>query len=91
MLFFSFPCAVGDLSIPSYFLLLCSDLSHPVSQSPPPSLVPVLVPTVPDDRHEVPGALCHCFDGGEIFSRQLQVRAAASQAVTDVLPRPCDA
>lgn len=26
---------MGDLSIPSYFLLLCSDLSHPVSQSPP--------------------------------------------------------
>lgn len=57
----------------------------------PPPLAPVLVPAVPDERHEVPGALRHCCDGGMILRCQLQVGAAATQAVSDVLSRPRDA
>lgn len=56
----------------------------------PPS-APVLIPTVSNESHKVPGALRHCLNGSVIFGRQLQLWAAATQTVTDVLPRPCDA
>lgn len=79
----------------SLYSCFSTHLSYPVSQSvsppPIPTLAPVLIPTVPDECQEVPGAPRHCFDGGEIFRCQLQVRAAATQTVTDVLPRPRDA
>lgn len=74
--------------------ILCSSfhLSHPVNQCTPfPLLSPVLIPTVPNERHEVTGASRHCFDGSYIFRCQLQVRAAATQTIADVLPRPSDA
>lgn len=77
----------------SFTLLLPPSVtsSQSVLPPPPPFLAPVLVSAVPNERHEVPGAACYCLDGGEIFRRQLQVRAAATQTVADVLPRPCDA
>lgn len=86
---------------PSFLLLLCllpprPSLSRSASQPPhpasPPSqttppLAPVLVPAVPDGRHEVSGAPRHSLNVGQILRRQLQLGAAAAQAFGHVTPR----
>lgn len=68
--------------------LLALPVTSCQSSAPSVTSAPVLIPTVPDGRHEVPRAPRHCLDGGVILRLQLQVGAAATQTLADVPPRP---
>lgn len=72
----------------SLLRLLAPPVTSHQSTAPSVILAPVLISTVPNGRHEVPRAPRHCLNCGVILCLQLQVGAAATQALADVLPRP---
>lgn len=72
----------------SLLRLLAPPVTSHHSTAPSVTLAPVLISTVPNERYEVPRAPRHCLNRGVILRLQLQVGAAATQALADVLPRP---
>ncbi|KAM7412267.1 hypothetical protein PAMA_021967 [Pampus argenteus] len=53
-----------------------------------PLLASIFIPTVANERHEVPGAACHSCDGSEIFCCQLQVRSCAAPPLRRLADSP---
>lgn len=74
----------------SWLPLLTLPVTSSQSTAPSVTLAPVLILTVTNGRHKIPWAPRHRLNGGVILRLQLQGRAAATQTLADVLPRPWD-